>query len=367
MRTIAIVNQKGGCGKTTTAINLAAFLARANRRTLVVDMDPQGHSTLGLLATRAEAARTMYDVFIQHINGRETRLPDVIQSIGTNLELAPADIMLAAVPEAFAGLPNRDRLFAEILTEVRDRYDYVLVDCPPQVGLLTFNAMTACAEAIVPVDPSFFSLHGIGKLLETFDVLARKTGHAVAVRALVTLYSGRSQFARDVVAEIHRHLDGRYFNTIIRHSVKLAEAASHGLPVAGYCHRCAGFEDYEALSREVLEMEAERPSAESSQRPAAPTLTPEGVVFALEAPHASHVQLVGDFNGWTLDRSEMTPSGTVWTSVLKLEPGRYRYRYVIDGDWRSDPLNQEIEPSPYGGNNSVLVVSGNLSETGDAV
>ena len=379
MRAIAIVNQKGGCGKTTTAINLAAFLALEHRRTLVVDMDPQGHSTLGLLAARTEAARTMYDVFVQHINGRETRLPDVIRRIHPNLDIAPADIMLAAVPEALAGAPNRDRILAEILAEVRDHYDYVLVDCPPHVGLLTFNALGACAEAIVPVDPSFFSLHGIGKLLETFDVLARKTGRVIDVRALVTLYSGRSQFARDVVAEIHRHLAGRHFNTVIRYSVKLAEAASHGLPIAGYCRRCAGFEDYEALAAEVLDMEAARPStARADQatdqdgapvRPAAgATVTPNGVVFALEAPHASHVQLVGDFNGWALDRGEMTPSGSVWTSVLKLPPGRYRYRYVVDGDWRSDPLNREFEPSPYGGNNSVLVVSGtSLAETGDGV
>jgi chromosome partitioning protein len=354
MRTLAVVNQKGGCGKTTTAINLGAFLALADRRTLIVDMDPQGHSTLGLLTNLPTTARTMYDVFVQHVNGRETTLADVIRPVQTCLDVAPADILLSAVPETFAGKPNRDRILAEVLSEVRDRYDYVLVDCPPHVGLLTFNALNACAEAIVPVDPSFFALHGIGKLLETFDMLARKTGHDVAVRALVTLYSGRSQFVKEVVDEIRKHLAGRHFNTVIRHSVKLAEAASHGLPISGYCRRCAGFEDYEALAEEVLDMEE---AWLSRLRPTAPTLTPDGVVFAIEAPHARSVQLVGDFNGWTPDRNEMMPSGAVWTSVLKLQPGRYQYRYVVDGHWRSDPLNGEVEPSPYGGDNSVLVVS----------
>jgi hypothetical protein len=210
----------------------------------------------------------------------------------------------------------------------------------------------------VPVDPSFFSLHGIGKLLETFEVLQRKTGHEIAVRALVTLYTGRSQFVRDVVEEIRKHLAGRYFTTVIRHTVKLAEAASHGLPIAGYCHRCAGFEDYEALAAEVLEMEAGRVTS-ASTRPTGPMVTPDGVFFVLEAPDAHRVQLVGDFNGWIVEGSEMMSTGSVWTSVLKLQPGRYRYRYVIDGDWRSDPLNREVEPSPYGGENSVLVVPEN--------
>lgn len=369
MRTIAVVNQKGGCGKTTTSINLAAFLAREGRKTLIVDMDPQGHSTIGLLTSSIDACKTMYDVFVQHVNGRDTSLLDIVRSADTNLDVAPADIMLSTVPEQLAGLPNREGLLAEIFDEVRNRYDYLIVDCPPQVGFLTFNALCACEEAIVPVDPSFFSLHGIGKLVETFEVLAKKTGHEIAFRALVTLYGGRSRFAREVVDEIRNHLDGRYFNTVIRYSVKLAEAASHGLPIARYCSRCAGFEDYKALAAEVLQLESAPSTRESasdvvsesgdSPRPSAPMMTPNGVLFAFEAPDARRVQLVGDFNGWVLDGTEMTHVGTVWTSVLKLAPGRYRYRYVIDGDWRTDPLNQEVEPSPYGGHNSVVVVANN--------
>ena len=346
MRTIAVVNQKGGCGKTTTAINLAAFLAREKRRTLVVDMDPQGHASLGLLPDAVRLTQTMYDVFVHHRNGRDTRIQDVIRSAQENLDVAPADILLSGVPEHLAGLPNREGVLTEILEEVRGRYDYVIIDCPPHVGLLTFNALCAASEAIVPVDPSFFALHGIGKLLETFDVLYKRTGHKVDVRALVTLYSGRSRFASDVADEIRKHLAGAHFTTMIRHSMKLAEAASHGLPIAGYRHRCAGFEDYKALAAEVLQAETR-----------SPRLTLDGVVFEFEAPQAQRVQLVGDFNEWMLDATDMTQAGKLWTQVLRLEPGRYRYRYVVDGRWCSDPLNADVEPSPYGGENSVCVVA----------
>jgi chromosome partitioning protein len=356
MRTIAVVNQKGGCGKTTTAINLAAFLAQSERRTLVVDMDPQGHATLGLLSGGAPASSTMADVLIQHVNGRHTRLRDILRPAQPLLDVAPADINLSQIPEKFAGLPGRESLLSEVLAQVQDQYDYAIIDCPPHVGVLTYNALYACTEAIVPVDPGFFSLHGIGKLLETLDALSRKTGHEIDVRALVTLYGGRTEFAREVLGEIRQHLAGRHFDTVVRHSIKLAEAASHGQPITAYCRRCAGYDDYAALAAEVLATESARPERELPLL-AAPTVTPNGVVFSIKAPEASSVRLVGDFNGWVLDGNEMTPSGPIWTSTVKLDPGRYRYRYVIDGRWQSDPLNDAVEPAPFGGENSVFVLN----------
>ena len=380
MRTIAVVNQKGGCGKTITAINLSAFLALEHRRVLLVDMDPQGHATLGLLTHAFQPSKTMYDVFVREDDGEPTRLPDITRSVFERLDVAPADILLSAAPERLATAPDRENILSHALDEVRNQYDYVVVDCPPNVGLLTFNALKACSEAIIPMDPSFFSLHGLGKLLETCDVLATTTGHQIAARVLATLYCGRTRFARDVVDEMHTHLHGRYFDTLIRHSVKLAEAASHGLPIAHYHQRCVGFLDYRALAGEVLQQETAMPeirrvalaepevqvgkSDDGGSWPSAPTLTPEGVIFTIEAPDAGRVQLVGDFNEWALEGSEMTPMGRVWKKVLKLRPGRYRYRYVVDGYWLSDPLNAEVEPAPYGGHNSVVVLGEELGQLG---
>ncbi len=376
MRTIAVVNQKGGCGKTITAINLSAFLAREQRRVLLVDMDPQGHATLGLLADAVPPSRTMYEVFLREAGRPPAGLRDVIRTVRENLDVAPADILLSAIPEALAGRVGREDILSEAMASVRGHYDYVVVDCPPNVGLLTFNALKACSEAIVPMDPSFFSLHGIGKMLETFEVLAKEANHRIADRVLVTLYSGRTPFVKAVVDEIRHHLAGRHFATVIRYSVKLAEAASHGVPIAHYCRHCAGFEDYQALTAEVLQQEAVMPRGEGVALegngtgasagddhawPSAPAVTSQGVTFTIEAPDAEHVHLAGDFNNWTLDGSAMEPMGGVWKKVVKLPPGRYRYRYVVDGRWQNDPLNAAVEPSPYGGDDSVLVMDGQVA------
>jgi chromosome partitioning protein len=371
MRTIAVVNQKGGCGKTITAINLAAFLARAKRRVLLVDTDPQGHSTLGLLTGSAPPSRSMSDVLSPGPDGKRASLQDIARPVRENLDLAPADILLSALPEVLAGVAGREDVLAGAFAGLHDEYDYAVVDCPPNVGLLTFNALKACSEAIVPMDPSFFALHGIGKVFETFDLLARKTGHEIAARVLVTLYSGRAAFSKAILEEIRTHLSGRHFATTVRYSIKLAEAASHGVPIADYCRHCAGFEDYQALTTEVLQQEAamgvrgrvavdERQGrAGPAQRPlapSAPAVTTDGVVFAVEARDAHRVQLAGDFNDWVADGSEMEPMGEVWVKVLKLPPGRYRYRYVVDGQWQRDPLNSVAEPSPFGGDDSLFVL-----------
>ncbi|MGH7630106.1 MAG: AAA family ATPase [Gemmatimonadales bacterium] len=356
MRTIAVVNQKGGCGKTITSINLSAFLALAGRRVLLVDMDPQGHSTLGLSVGEVAPTRTMYDLFRVKTGGPETTIADVVRPVGENFDLAPADILLSTIPETLAGVPGRENVLTWAFAHLDDRYDYVIVDCPPSVGLLTFNALKACTEALIPMDPSFFSLQGIGKLLETFEMLERATGHRISARVLVTLYSGRSPFVKAVVDDVQRHLAGRYFETVVRYSIKLAEAASHGVPITRYARESAGFEDYRALANEVLLQEAAIAAVAHAGIATAPAVTPEGVVFTVEAPDAVQVQLAGDFNNWRPEETEMEPVGRVWKKMLKLTPGRYRYRYVIDGQWCTDPMNAAVEPSPFSGDDSLLVL-----------
>ena len=374
MRTIAIANQKGGCGKTMTAINLAAFLARADRNVLVIDMDPQGHATLGLQANPSTRSGSITDVLVWELSGQRLRLPDVICNVSPNLDLVPADILLSTASEKLAAISGREDRLRKALEIVRDHYHYVIVDCPPNVGVLTFNALMACSESIIPLDPSFFSLHGIGKMLETIDILARKKKHEIHANALLTLYAGRFEFAKEVAADIRDHLGERALNTIIRYSVKLAEAASHGIPICNYCKRCAGFEDYQSLTAEIIQQESRFPIPktlevpnrksvalegipEGISLPSAPVPTENGVLFTLKAPEAKHVQLAGDFNSWAPDSNEMEFSNGVWQTMLALAPGRYRYRYIVDGHWQTDPLNARVEPSPFGEHDSVIEFS----------
>jgi chromosome partitioning protein len=361
MRSIAVVNQKGGCGKTITSINLSAFLALAGRRVLLVDMDPQGHSTLGLAARAPDPTRTMYDVFLAEMGRSTVTLTDIIRRVDLDLDLAPSDIRLSAIPEALAGVAGREYLLTRMLASVDQEYDYVIIDCPPTVGLLTFNALMACSEALVPMEPSFFSLHGVGKLFETFQVLERETGHRIEPRVVVTQFAGRSPFVKSILDEVRQHLAGLHYETVIGHSVKLAEAASHGVPITRYAPQAAGFRDYEALAREVLQREpapAQPAPREEAAAASAPVISGDSVVFSIEAPLAERVQLAGDFNGWRPDTLELRRVGDVWKTSLTLEPGRYRYRFVVDGHWQRDPLNEAIEPSPYGGYDSLVVLEG---------
>jgi chromosome partitioning protein len=383
MRAIAIVNQKGGCGKTTTAINLSAFLARERRRVLLIDLDPQGHATLGLLKDPSRLEKTIYEVLTQ--DQERTALRDILVRVRENLDLAPADVLLSALPEKLRELPGREDRLAEVLEQIRGEYDYVIVDCPPSVGLLTFNALKACSEALIPVEPSFFSLQGIARQMETLDLLSRKTGHEIDARALITLYSARSEFTKGVAEEIRRHLEDRSFSTVIRFSIKLPESAGHGVPISEFSPHSAGFADYRALAREVIAKETEKPVAaaveeteeipvaepipqavttveeelQSTRKGASPPVgVEEGVLFTLAAPNARCVQLAADFNGWEAVGNEMKLDEGIWKKVVPLAPGHYLYRYVVDGNWMTDPLNIYVEPTPWGGNNSVLVLEG---------
>jgi hypothetical protein len=201
----------------------------------------------------------------------------------------------------------------------------------------------------------------VGKLFETFQVLERETGHRIEPRVLVTQFTGRSPFVKSILDEVRQHLAGVHYETVIGNSVKLAEAASHGVPITRYAPQAAGFRDYRALAQEVLLREP--PPATPAPREevvaaSAPLVDGDEVVFSIEAPLAERVQLAGDFNGWRPDTLELRRVGDVWKASLKLEPGRYRYRFVVDGHWQSDPLNEATEPSPYGGYDSLLVLDG---------
>lgn len=361
MRTIAIVNQKGGCGKTTTTVNLAGCLATAGDRVLLVDLDPQAHSTLALGIEPETLSENLYEVLVETPGSPgSARLPEVIRPWSDQLHLAPSGIVLSALEQKLTGekAEQRTERLASALESVTDRYDWCLIDCPPNVGVLTFNALRAAREVIVPLETSDFAIHGVQKLLETIALLTERIGHHLEVRILPTLYDGRTRYARSTLAEIRSLFGDLCFDTVIRSNIKLREAARRGEPIVAFAKSANGAQDYGALAIEL----ALTPPPEEVR---AGTMKQEGppreVVVQYRDGGANDVRIAGDFNGWVPDkdvRSLVQAEGEqrVWTKILNLPPGTYHYRYVVDGEWREDPANPQAAPGPVGGRNSVLVV-----------
>jgi chromosome partitioning protein len=360
MRVIAIVNQKGGCGKTTTTVNLAGALAADGVRVLLVDLDPQAHATLALGINPDELERNLYEILGEPAG--VGRLEEVIINVSEGLDLAPSSIVLSALEQKLASenqISRTERL-AAALEALPPRYDYILLDCPPTVGLLTFNALRAAREVLIPLEMSFFAIDGVQKLLETVALLSDRIGHDLSVRILPTLYDGRTRYARQTLGDVRELYKDLCFDTVIRMNVKLREAARSGLPINRYAASANGSIDYAALAIEVEaspppELRNDIPSEEKQH------LHRREVVVRYRDAQAGEVRIAGDFNGWVPDkgvRSMIESEGEtrIWTKVLQLQPGTYHYRYVVDGEWCRDPNNQQWVAGTTGQENSVLVV-----------
>lgn len=402
MRIIAIANQKGGCGKTTVAINLAACLAREGRRTLLVDMDPQSHCALGLAVPEEQIELSIFDVLIGGNGDGAVDVSRTIWQITSNFDLVPSRTDLSQLEPRLHDEPDREVRLARVLATVADRYDFAIVDCPPHIGLLTCNAFRAASEVIIPVDTGYFSLQGLTKQLDALRELENRYGHRVRVRVLANQYDVRTKLGREILGELKRKFDSLMCQSFINFNTKLKEGASFGQPITEYDPGSMGFRDFVRLARELIADEEGRPAADSIMDQAdelasraerllatsRPLLGPrgiavengvassheeiqakidriygvrqtdEGTLFVTRAPGAERVCLAGDFNNWSpeatpMDRQEASAD---FQTLLKLKPGRYRYRLVIDGIWSQDPFNSYVESNPFGELNSVVEV-----------
>lgn len=358
MKVLAVVNQKGGCGKTTLAIHLAAAWAKEGFRVLLVDLDPQGHASLGMGIQAEDSPLGSYDL----LSDPAAPFDQMRVRARENLDVIPSGIILSAAEQELARQPGRESRLRSALLRHGEDYDWIVVDTAPAVGLLTFNALVASDALLVPVDSSTFTLHGLEKILETLEVLEEETEKRPPCFVVANQFNRRTLFSRELYAELAANTRIRLLETKVRASVRVKMAAASGVPVMNLAKAGPVRLDFENLAEELWGHLAELSftrDQDIAEMLFGPQISDEGICFRLRMPDASEVYLTGSFNHWNPGGIPLYPVpglDGVWEVTLPLTPGNYEYRYIVDGRWVTDPSHQQTLVNDMGVENSLLVV-----------
>lgn len=357
METIAVANQKGGCGKTITAVNLAGALSGLGRKVLFVDLDPQAHATSAFGIKTAEPPKSVYAIFEAFLRKEITLyLPLLMQQKYQNLWIIGSHISLSTMEQRLSGIKDAVLVLSNALRRADlSEFDYIIIDTPPNLGFLTLNAIHAANRILVPLDASLFSLSGVSQIEEILE-LSRSMGfERPQVNFLITIFDRRSNFAKSFLQKARERFLSQLLETIIRSNVRLREAAQSGKVIFEYDPQANGASDYLSLAKE-LAPECKELSVAAQELLAEPHLP--HTFFKLYAPEAKSVYLVGSFNNWSINDStfmKRLDNGT-WIKIMPLSEGRYHYKFVVDGKWIGDPENSLTETNGLGGVNSLISV-----------
>lgn len=363
MHVIAISNQKGGCGKTTSAINIAASLASLHKRTLLIDLDPQAHATFGLGIRTERLESSIYNVLTEQGEKRDF-IENVILPIDEYLDLAPSHVLLSTIEQEFTNKDESVSRLHDIFSNISFPYQYVVIDCPPSLGFLTFNALRASKTVIVPIELSSFSLMGVSKLLSMIELIRVKLQHTPTVYALPTMVDIRTNFAKGMIEEIKQSFGEHVFKNSVRQTVSVKESQAQGKSLMQHNPKSKGAMDYYLLTQELLSKindKADQPVSQNGRLSQPSDFLRD---FMLNAQGAREVHIVGDFNNWNVSDQSLLwrKDEGLWHKRLFLGPGRYRYKFIIDGQWVTDPSNERLESNPYGGVDSVMEIGQDLPE-----